>query len=114
MKVDWYTCKTPSMIISMINGMVITIKVTAEYPYSTDDNEARSMLCSTHDGVPHKQGKKHKNPPTEVINRCVMVVVLKELPESIEDGINIDNQVVFSTFSSVVDVLSSSMLLRLV
>ena len=66
------------MIISIIRGIVSTINVTAEYPYCTDDNEARRVDVSTQEGVPKKQGKKHKNPPRDVISSCMMVVVLNE------------------------------------
>ena len=84
------------MTISIIKGIVSTINVTAEYPYCTDDNEARRVDVSTQEGVPKKQGKKHKNPPRDVISSCKMVVVLKETP----DG-DVDDHVVLSTFSSV-------------
>ena len=101
------------MIISIIKGAADIINVTAAYPYSTDDNDARRIEVSTQEGVPKKQGKKHKTPPTIVINRCAMLVKLNETPERIADGINIVDHVVFATFSSVLALLSSSMFSRL-
>ena len=77
----------------MSNGAAKKMSATAEYPYDDVDKEVRRVEVSTHDGVPKKQGKKHKNPPTDVIRRCATVVVRKETHE---DGI--DDHVVFCKF----------------